>query len=643
MAALTRALVLLSACTAPCDRAADSEAPAPPDAPPAITVPPDDLPPTAKVPVWQEMADDAVLVRSEADGGGTVELLEAPEVTAGSIGRWQFRYTAGALGVAEGGSLTFQTPPFWGWTPPQTRAPSQPGFTTWATEADGVTLEVDVPAQGMVRAVIGGRALAAGETVTLVYGEGAGAQADRYAERQETFGFAVDGDGDGIRGWVARLPEVDVGPRPTWGLWVTAPTTARPGEPFDVTIACLDARGNPAVDLAGEVVTLQADGVGPGEVTLDENGRARVTFTKDQAGLLSVRASVGEFGGASDPVVVHPEAPRIAWADLQIHTGLSDGTGTLDDVYTYARDVAGLDAVAITDHDHWGLRFLDREPALWSDVVATAARWDDPGTFVAFPAYEWTSWLYGHRHVLYVGEPGPVYGSLDVDTRDPAGLWAALEGHDALTIAHHSAGGPVAVDWRFPPPPNVEPVTELVSVHGSSESDDTPGRIYSFVPGNTVRDALARGYQLGFIGSTDGHDGHPGLAQLQGPSGGLAAIFVDELTREGVASALRARRAYATNGARLLLRTKVDGVPMGGEVPVTGNASTVEVRVVAGARVRRVELVRNGTVVAGSEPDSPALRETFALPPLEVGTYVYARVWLDGGGMAWSSPVWAVE
>jgi len=33
---------------------------------------------------------------------------------------------------------------------------------------------------------------------------------------------------------------------------------------------------------------------------------------------------------------------------------LSDGTGTPEDYFAYARDVAALDVIALTDHDHWG-------------------------------------------------------------------------------------------------------------------------------------------------------------------------------------------------------------------------------------------------------------------------------------------------
>ena len=146
-----------------------------------------------------------------------------------------------------------------------------------------------------------------------------------------------------------------------------------------------------------------------------------------------------------------------------------------------------------------------------------------------------------------------------------------------------SAGGPVSTNWDFVPDPVLEPVTEVVSVHGSSEAADSPGKIYTAVPGNFVRDVLDRGVQFGFIGSGDSHDGHPGLAHLAAPSGGLAAIFSENLTRESVLEALRARRVYATNGPRIWLRFWLDEGP---RFAVAGTAP-----------IDRVDVIRSGTVV----------------------------------------------
>jgi hypothetical protein len=212
-------------------------------------------------------------------------------------------------------------------------------------------------------------------------------------------------------------------------------------------------------------------------------------------------------------------------------------------------------------------------------------------------------------------------------------------------VAHHSAGGPVSTDWDFVPPPSIEPVTEVVSVHGSSEASDTPGQIYGAVPGNFVRDALRRGLQFGFVGSGDSHDGHPGLVHLAAPSGGLAAIFSEEKTRAGVLGALRARRTYATNGPRIWLRTWLDEQEMGALL-TPSDATENELRfVVAGTGpLSRVDVIRSGEIVSVVPGEGRReLSETLSLPSLRPGEYVYVRVVQEDGGAAWSSPVYVTS
>ncbi|MGH9336304.1 MAG: DUF3604 domain-containing protein, partial [Vicinamibacteria bacterium] len=239
-----------------------------------------------------------------------------------------------------------------------------------------------------------------------------------------------------------------------------------------------------------------------------------------------------------------------------------------------------------------------------------------------------------------------VLSSLDPRYETPALLWEALEGRSALTFAHHSAGGPVSTNWDFVPPPELEPVTEVVSVHGSSEAADSPGTIYSPVAGNFVRDVLDRGLRFGFVGSGDSHDGHPGLAHLAAPSGGLAAIFAEERTAASILEALRARRTYATNGARIWLRTWLDEEPMGSIVPASGSESReLRFAVAATAPVDRVDVVRTGAVFLSIPGEGRReLSETVTLSELEEREYVYVRVVQEDGGAAWSSPVyWSSE
>jgi hypothetical protein len=563
-------------------------------------------------------------------------------------------FEAGPLGVADGGMVFLQASPFWGWSTPQVTDEAAPGFTQVTTDAAGVHLEPATIDRGLLGIRVTGRRLEAGERVRVVYGGGpAGALADRYAERGSRFWFAVDGDGDGVRALVADSPSTDVAPGPPAALVVLLPSVARPGDTVRLTASVLDATGSTGVEVAGEVA-FEAVPAGlevPPRALLAPGGggRATVAVGAPTAGIYRVRgrvvgiAGAGDLAAESNPLEVSARGPRVLWADLHGHSNFSDGTGLPEDYFGYARDVAALDVVALTDHDHWGMQFVDQHPELWEEIRRQTHAFHEPGRFVTLLGYEWTSWLWGHRHVLYFDGEGTVHSSIDPATETPAALWRALDGREALTIAHHTAGGPIATDWAIAPDPRFEPVTEVVSVHGSSEAWDSPSRIYSPVEGNFARDALDRGYRLGFLGSGDSHDGHPGLAHLAAPTGGLAGILAEELTRAAVLAALRARRVYATSGPRIILRFALDDAPMGSTVRAdpARTSSAVTVRVVGTAPIAEIDLVRSGRVVERVPAEDLEVAWTADVAPLAAGEYVYVRVIQRDGGLAWSSPIFA--
>ena len=70
------------------------------------------------------------------------------------------------------------------------------------------------------------------------------------------------------------------------------------------------------------------------------------------------------------------------------------------------------------------------------------------------------------------------------------------------------------------------PVTEIASIHGMSEAADAPAPIGGAIPGHFVRDLLLHGARVGFIGSGDTHDGHPGLGELASGQSGLAGSTI---------------------------------------------------------------------------------------------------------------------
>ena len=617
---------------------------------------PHDEPVSANAQPWivEALRDDLKARRDPSDGGGRawIEQGSGQEgvARAGEPGRWTLVHEAGPAGIAAGGMLFFQVSPFWGWSTPQAVDREAPGYTLVSTEASGVTLEPETLDQQLLGIRIGGRRLAAGERIRIVYGAGpAGATADRFAEKRSRFWFAVDGDGDGVRSLIADSPGVDVLAGPPARLVLTLPGTARPGDTVRLTVAVLDHEGNAGVRVEGEA-WLTAEG------SVQDLAR-EVFFKPEDGGLQSVQLKVPEEGvvrilgegpdglrAESNPLVVSRDAPRVLWGDIHGHSDISDGTGTPDDYYRYARDAAGLDVAALTDHDDWGLQPLARTPAAWEETLRAVSRFDEPGRFVALPGYEWTSWLHGHKHVLFFDDSARVISSVDEATDDPRELWNALRGLKALTISHHSAGDPIAANWRFLPDPELEPVTEVVSVHGSSEAPDLPPIIRKPVAGNFVRDLIERGVQVGFVGGGDGHDGHPGLSAITSPSGGLAAILSEELTSDGIYEALKARRVYATNGARIVLRVTLGGRAMGSAISTASldpgaSSAGLDVFAAATAPLERIDLVRKGRPVeaipCGGAREFHLARDVEGLSP---GDFLYVRAVQADGGAAWSSP-----
>lgn len=638
--------------------------------------------------VVESLRADLAAKRHPADGSGsaTLEILavgsgaadapgakiaEGNELRAGGLGRFLLTWTAGPLGLAEGGALYLQVSPFWGWSTPQVENPEAPGFTVVTTDAQGVSLRTETLDRQLLVAHVEGRSLEVGETIHLRYGAGpALARVDRFAEAEERVWLAVDGDGDGVRGLLIDPPTVEIGPGPAARLVAFLPSTARPKTSVNLHVSLLDRWGNAGIRADG-VIRIEGQESEPIEhfMSLQDDGTVIVPWTTGEPGLeqLVVTFSGDEHGRSapppqtlrveSNPMWVAESPSPIFWGDLQVHSNRSDGTGLPADLYVYGRDVARLDVMSVTDHDHWGLRFLDQDEDGWQGIQSVTEDFHQPSRFVTVRGFEWTNWIHGHRHVLVFDDlPLPMFSSLDEACDHPQELWDALRGRQALTIAHHSAGGPIAIDWTIEPDPVLEPVTEVVSVHGSSEAEDSPRVIHQPVAGNFVRQAaLGRGFRLGLIGSTDGHDGHPGLAHLAGPSGGLVAILAEDLTRPGVLDALRRRRAYATSGPRVILRALLAGFRMGAEIPVAGGRAqsgsgslpghgdqSLWVYAAAPVELERIDIIEPGSVESvpcGQKTCSFSLQ----LDSLTSGGFLYLRAVQRDSHFAISSPFFFVE
>ncbi|HMB68405.1 MAG TPA: DUF3604 domain-containing protein, partial [bacterium] len=544
-----------------------------------------DLPPRASSSSAADPSDSGEPEPHPSDGEGRTRILPDAPVRVSSWGSWTVEWVAGPSGLTAGGAAVLQVSPFWGWSPPQTGQPESPGYTTANCSAPGATLQVEesgIPMSVLAR-VTGGR-LAPGDTLRFVYGDTAAggpralARADRYAEAFEELLIKTDGNGDGYFVAPPDQPTLTIVPDPVAYLAVAAPAVVEPGRPFVVAVHGLDPLGNraelPDGDLRLSVRRLATGGDPLSEAGVEipvdwtrRAGGAHGTVTVSEPGLYRLEAThaggVGDaeaLAGRGDLLLVEADSPfaGILWGDIHCHSALSDGTGAPDDLYSFARDVAGLDVCVVTDHDAHGL-FPLAERGGWDTIRRATRDAYEPGKFVTLLGYEWTNWTYGHRNVYYPGMEGEVFAWLDPASDSPEELWEKIAPFGGMTVAHHPGGGPIAQDWSVPTDSERETVVEICSIHGSSEEMGVEGGIYRPVPTGMVRHAFNQGHELGILASGDTHDGHPGRRTAGAPTNGLAAFRAGERTREAVWDAMRDRNVYGTSGARILLATDWGG------------------------------------------------------------------------------------
>ncbi|MDO8539649.1 MAG: DUF3604 domain-containing protein [Opitutaceae bacterium] len=336
---------------------------------------------------------------------------------------------------------------------------------------------------------------------------------------------------------------------------------------------------------------------------------------------------------------------RLFWMDSHVHSALSaDAEGEPDEILLYARDRGRLDTVVMQENDFFNCPLTDWEYALGGFYSRAFSR---DGKFVALPGYEWTQRLPvdrtqpinqprfwsasnpNHRTVIYPRAGGPLVRYTDAGN-DIRRLYEVVAKHGGVMHTQH-------------------PDFEFTGAAGEVAIEVTAGWGLYFLNPGKIHATLNRGFRAGFVGTSDSHRRNPGLG------GGLTGIYATELTPDALLEAYRARRVFATSGARIAVEARANGVLMGGEVAARRNAKLTVF--VGGSRpIRRATLVRDGVDVKVFAAAGDATNANFEYEAVESepGTHwFYWRVEQEGvsrhyggnvstafGNLAWSTPHW---
>lgn len=360
---------------------------------------------------------------------------------------------------------------------------------------------------------------------------------------------------------------------------------------------------------------------------------------------------------------IHNHSGESAFVDgqpLGVGAGASCGVGTRNSLFEHAQHVAGLDFFCLSEHD-WQLSDDD-----WKQLNELTDHYgSDERAFITLHGYEWTSPSYGHRNVYFRDQPGPwsyaADPSLPMNTvldghPTPRELWEGLRssGVECITVPHHMSAKqfPFTLDHFYDE--HFDRVAEIYSCWGDSLEHAQAvsaytGRVAELAFINSVR----AGYKVGFVASSDSHDGHPGTAQgtairnhlFHYLGSGQVGVLVPERARPAVFDALRARQSFAVTGERIVACTQMEDQLMGSVVESSRlrRSPALEIHAESFLPFETLTIYRNGqpaeTIPTG---DVTTLDLTWTDPSWARGDEAsyFVKIVRADGERAWTSPIW---
>lgn len=539
------------------------------------------------------------------------------QIGAGEWGSWELTYHVGRMGVDDGGRIFVLVHVTADWGLFQVSDPQAANYVSAMTTGRAKKLVIDVNRRhagprpywsGLVITVREGD-LKMGDKVVVTLGDrssgGPGVRAPTITSHlDQEFRFMVDPmnavnpvrvlNSPKLRTTAAAVDRIEA-------LW---PSEATAGDATWLLVKAKDKWGNPATSYSGEIRFdgAELDGLPRSyRFSPDDRGYHRFNGIKvPAAGEFVVRVS--DTGNnrleAKTNLMVVKQDP-----DLHLYCGDLHGqhlrdSASVEQYADYARGFGGAEFMS------WAKNDFHVTKKDWDDIQRASEAFDEPGRFVVFPGYEWsgTTGRGGDHNVIYVRQGQALYrsGYVEEDLRgyDPTSdrysvdsLLASLNPEDVFLMPH--IGGRRANLDFFDE--DFMPFIEIYSDHGQFEW--------------FLREALDRGLVAGFTASSDDAYGKLGDSipgdRLFAVHGGITCVYAEDLSRESLWRAFKARRVYGTTGERIQLRFRAGRHWLGEEIRAAEPA-TFSIEASGTAGIDRIDLFRGSEIVHSfkGRPDS---------------------------------------
>jgi len=273
------------------------------------------------------------------------------------------------------------------------------------------------------------------------------------------------------------------------------------------------------------------------------------------------------------------DEPRPYYGDLHRHTQLSRCQGTLDgtgvDAIRYARGPGKLDFLSITDHyqhltpwSHWrSLREVERFHA--------------PGSLVTFAGVERAMRERAHVNEIYQ-EPAEVPRVLEAFHRDPDAKGPVSVEH-TVAIPHMMGMKAAPFPWKYFRKDLNRVLEVFQGLRGSYEGAGLPFEAMNReIDSSSISAGIKRGLHFGLIAASD----------HRASSTAYAGVWAEELTRESIFRAMRARRTFGSS-SQVAADLTLGSLSMGEEGPASRAADLV-VSVKSDQPLATIEVIKNG-------------------------------------------------
>ena len=329
------------------------------------------------------------------------------------------------------------------------------------------------------------------------------------------------------------------------------------------------------------------------------------------------------------------------YGQLHGHTNLSDGKGTIDEAFTWARDQGKADFFAVTDHSN-SLYVDDKDldwtkSAKWKIIKDKANQYNQDGKYVALSGFEMT----------WSGSTG---GWGHMNTFNTEWLESRLSGMNLNAYYNKIMQDPKSISQMNHPGKSygdfadfgfyskeADAVINLLEVGNGEGPIHGKGYFPSY---EAYTRALDKGWHVAPTINQDNHQ-----ANWVSANDGRTVILAPNLTRESIFDAIQKMHVYATEDKNLKVTYKVNGQLMGATL-VKPEKLDISIQVTDPDKnddsIKSISIiVDGGAVVATKNFNSNEVSWNIELP--SEYSYYYVKIEQADKDISVTAPVWTGE